>query len=264
MSESSAQQKYTRQAVLDVRPWNSPGLLSVRVTKHEDFRFIPGQFARIGLPEQSVADEALETPEIWRAYSMVSHPDDDYLEFLSVEVPSGLFSPRLSKLKPGDSLWVEKLPFGFLTLERFTPARSLWLVATGTGLSAYLPMLRESSVWQNFEKVILVHGVRTELELAYRDDLNRLASTNDQFIYLPVTSRQPWYQGQESPCRVTVAYQSGRLEAVAGETLSPEMARIMLCGNPEMVAEMRALLSERGFAAGRRGNPGTLAVENYW
>jgi len=38
----------------------------------------------------------------------------------------------------------------------------------------------------------------------------------------------------------------------------------MLCGNPAMVKEMRAMLSEKGFAAGRRGNLGTLAVENYW
>ena len=38
----------------------------------------------------------------------------------------------------------------------------------------------------------------------------------------------------------------------------------MLCGNPAMVTEMRALLSERQFAPGRRGMPGNLAVENYW
>ena len=38
----------------------------------------------------------------------------------------------------------------------------------------------------------------------------------------------------------------------------------MLCGNPAMVTDMRSLLSERGFAAGRRGVAGNLAVENYW
>jgi ferredoxin--NADP+ reductase len=38
----------------------------------------------------------------------------------------------------------------------------------------------------------------------------------------------------------------------------------MLCGNPAMVTDARALLKERGFAVGRRGIPGNLAVENYW
>jgi len=46
--------------------------------------------------------------------------------------------------------------------------------------------------------------------------------------------------------------------------LNPGASRVMLCGNPSMVTEMRTLLSARGFAAGRRGVAGNLAVENYW
>jgi len=38
----------------------------------------------------------------------------------------------------------------------------------------------------------------------------------------------------------------------------------MLCGNPAMVTDLRAMLGARGFAAGRRGVAGNLAVENYW
>jgi ferredoxin--NADP+ reductase len=265
MSEAQVQQKYNQQRVLSVKQWESPGLISVRVTRDPEFHFIPGQFVRIG-----VADNVNSEPDVWRAYSMVSHPDDDYLEFLSVTVPDGQFSPKLASLSPGDELCVEKNPLGFLTLERFLPARALWLVATGTGLSAYLPMLRDAQTWQNFEKVILVHGVRTAHELSYRQELQTLVKDNLQFIYLPVTSREPWPgdghgrgQGQAG-CRVTQAYRDGVLQSVTGEPLDPEQARIMLCGNPEMVTEMRGLLQAQGFAASRRGNPGTLAVENYW
>ena len=260
MTESEQLAKYTQQTVVSVRPWNSPGLVSVTVTRGPGFQFVPGQFARIGLRSESSQTE----PDLWRAYSMVSHPDDDYLEFLSITVPDGQFSPKLAQLSNGDALWVEKNPFGFLTLERFTPANSLWLVCTGTGLSAYLPMLRDQATWRNFEKVVLVHGVRTEHELAYRDDLEKLASSNAQFVYLPITSRESWPKLGHAGCRVTTAYTQGLLESTTQTTLDPEQARIMLCGNPEMVTEMRALLSEKGFAAGRRGNPGTLAVENYW
>ncbi|MCD8537921.1 MAG: ferredoxin--NADP reductase [Burkholderiaceae bacterium] len=264
MSADQDQEKYTCQQVLDVKQWESPGLLSIKVTRNSGFNFIPGQFARIGLP----SDQAQPRPDLWRAYSMVSHPDDDYLEFLSVTVPDGQFSPKLAALCPGSDLWVEKVPFGFLTLERFLPAKALWLVSTGTGLSAYLPMLRDAATWEKFEKVIIVHGVRTVLELAYREYLEKLAKNNPQFIYLPVTSREPWpanggYRGHKG-CRVTTAYTEGLLQSETGQPLNPEDARIMLCGNPEMVTEMRALLQEQGFAASRRGNPGTLAVENYW
>lgn len=260
MSADQAQDKYTCQHVLSLKRWDSPSLVSVRVTRDVGFNFTPGQFARIGLP----SDQTQITPDLWRAYSMVSHPTDDYLEFLSVTVPDGQFSPKLASLAEGSKLWVEKAPFGFLTLERFLPAQALWLVSTGTGLSAYLPMLRDTATWQNFNKVIVVHGVRTARELAYREDLETLAKTNPQFIYLPVTSREPWPKMEQAASRVTKAYTDGVLQNVTGEPLNPDDARIMLCGNPEMVTEMRGLLQEQGFAASRRGNPGTLAVENYW
>ena len=43
-----------------------------------------------------------------------------------------------------------------------------------------------------------------------------------------------------------------------------DRSRIMLCGNPEMVEDSRALLISRGFRMSRRAEPGHLAVENYW
>ena len=260
MTQAQNSEKYTCERVLEVKPWLSPGLVSVKLTRHPGFEFVAGQFARIGLP----STPELDAPDLWRAYSMVSHPSDDYLEFLSVTVPDGQFSPKLSQLRANDPLWVEKAPFGFLTLERFTAAHTLWLVCTGTGLSAYLPMLRDPDTWTQFKKVVLVHGVRTEDELAYRDWLQSLAQTNEQFIYLPVTSRQPWPGNNLPASRITTAYKNQQLQQAVGEPFEPESARVMLCGNPEMVTEMRALLAEVGFAAGRRGNPGTLAVENYW
>jgi len=260
MSKADTEKKYTQETVTDVHTWGTPSLVSVRVTRSPTFNFVPGQFARIGLK----SDDLQREPNLWRAYSMVTHPSEDALEFLSVTVPGGEFSPKLANLQPGDPLWVEKAPFGFLTLERFEPARALWLVATGTGLSAYLPMLAEASTWANFETVILVHGVRTARELAYRDTIEAICKQQPNLRYLPVLSRELWGEARIPPQRITQALQTGLLEEVAGQALTPDNARIMLCGNPEMVTEMRAMLSDRGFAPSRRGNPGTLAVENYW
>jgi len=270
MSETDTAKKYTQETVTAVHAWDAPGLVSVRVTRAPTFDFVPGQFARIGLkadeiktdPKQAVQTQA--EPSLWRAYSMVTHPSENALEFLSVTVPEGEFSPKFARLKVGDPLWVEKTPFGFLTLERFEPARSLWLVATGTGLSAYLSMLAEKTTWANFDAVVLVHGVRTERELAYRNTIEAIGKRQPKLRYVPVLSRQPWSDGKTPPQRITQALQTGLLERISGQSLEPDSARIMLCGNPQMVTEMRAILSDRGFAASRRGNPGTLAVENYW
>ena len=263
--------KYTPQTVLSKTVWLSDKLFSVKITRDPDFRFTPGQFARLGL---SIGSSDPMTPNEWRAYSMVSHPSEDALEFLSVVVPDGKFSPTLASLNPGDTLWVNKTVFGFLTLDQFASGEDLWLVSTGTGLSAYISMLREASTWQRFKRIVVLHGVRRAAELAYRQGLLQLQSQHGvaKMIYLPITSQEP-LQAELSPSiqathlsasRLTTLLRTGELEQRTGIPLAPDRSRIMLCGNPAMVTEMRALLAERGFAAGRRGVAGNLAVENYW
>ena len=57
---------------------------------------------------------------------------------------------------------------------------------------------------------------------------------------------------------------NGVLEENIGIKLDHDRSRIMLCGNPEMVEDSRRILIDRGFRLSRRGEPGHLAVENYW
>ncbi len=271
--------RYTQQTVLSKTDWLTDKLFSITVSRDPAFSFLPGQFARLGLcvgAPDSTDPEAPPAPNEWRAYSMVSRPDVNALEFYSVVVPDGKFSPALARLKPGDALWIDKTVFGFLTLERFVDGEDLWLIATGTGLSAYLSMLRDSATWTRFKRIILLHGVRHANELAYRQELLALGEPSDasraQFIYVPVTSQEsvspelsPSIHPQlTQPARLTALLKSGELEQRTGVALEPARSRIMLCGNPAMVTEMRGLLSERGFAPGRRGVAGNLAVENYW
>jgi len=262
--------KYTRQTVLSARRWVSEKLFSIRVTRDPGFQFLPGQFARLGL---AILPETPETPTEWRAYSMVSHPEEDSLEFFSVVVSDGKFSPAFARLQPGDPLWVDKTSFGFLTLERFTDGEDLWLFATGTGLSAYLSMLHDPQTWLRFKNIVLVHGVQYSSELAYRDEILRIGAIHapNQLRYIPVTSQEhtapvlsPALKSLTAPARITTLLADGELEHRIGISLDTSRSRIMLCGNPAMVADMRALLSTKGFAAGRRGIAGNLAVENYW
>lgn len=272
--------RYTQQTVLAKTSWLTDKLFSVTVTRDPEFSFLPGQFARLGLcvgtPDPAAPTDAPAAPNEWRAYSMVSRPDAAELEFFSVVVPDGKFSPAMSRLQVGDPIWIDKTVFGFLTLERFVDGEDLWLVATGTGLSAYLSMLRDPATWGRFKRIILLHGVRHANELAYREELLSLMQANEgqraQFIYLPVTSRESLSQDLSpsiaperlQPARLTTLLSSGELEQRTGVALDPARSRIMLCGNPAMVTEMRELLSAHGFAPGRRGVAGNLAVENYW
>ena len=256
---------YARQTVLATREWVPGKLFSFTASRPDGFNFTAGQFARLGLP---ASGEPGAEPSVWRAYSLVNAPHQSPLEFYAVVVPDGEFSPRLAALKPGDDLFIDRTLFGFLTIERFEPGGTLWLVATGTGLSAYLSMLNDPATWSSFERIILVHGVRTCAELAYQDQIATwqaaagTAPFNARFTYLPIPTQETLPDTPKA--RLTTLIENGDLEHLAETSFDPVTHKIMLCGNPAMVTDARALLKDRGFAAGRRGVPGNLAVENYW
>lgn len=252
-------QKWTVQRVLSIRYW-TPTLVSFRTTRDSAFRFTPGHYARLAL---GTADEL-----VWRPYSMVSARDDDYLEFVAVLVPGGAFSQHLAQLGVGDEICVDKACFGFLTVDQLAPGRDLWLLASGTGIGPFLSIVRDPAVWQAFERLIVIHGVRHGADLAYREDFAALArqplSANARatLSYFPAITREPGTSQLSE--RIPQLLANGRLEQVANLPLSVAEARVMVCGNPEMAFEVRKQLSALGFASSRRGVPGQMAFEKYW
>ncbi|THF62171.1 ferredoxin--NADP reductase [Pseudothauera rhizosphaerae] len=250
--------KHTTERIVWLHRWTG-SLFSFRTTRPRSFRFVPGQFARLGLARE---DGSL----VWRAYSMVSAPYDEYLEFFSVVVPGGEFTGRLARLGVGDTILVDRSAYGYLTTDRFRPGRDLWLLATGTGLAPFLSILQDPAVWDDYRHLVLVHSVRTADELAYRDEAARLRANPligeraAALVHVPVVTR--------SACagalgrRIPALIDSGELEARAGLRLDPDASRIMICGNPQMVRDTRDTLKARGFTLARREQPGQYAVEN--
>ena len=255
-----SEEKFTRQSLTEVGVW-SPTLFSLTCTRDAGFRFRAGQFVRLGVRR---ADGAV----VWRAYSIVSAPHDDYLEFFSIVVPGGAFTSQLSRLKAGDSLLVEKQATGFLTLDRFSDGRDLWLIGTGTGLAPFLSILQDLEVWQRFERILLVYSARDRGELAYQPLIAELPQrewlegAGHKLQYIPVVTREQVPGALNA--RVTTLIENGELERAAGLKLAPEHSRIMLCGNPQMIEDTRAVLKARQLNLALARRPGQVAVENYW
>jgi ferredoxin--NADP+ reductase len=266
--------KYTEERITWIKPWTDH-LFSFRLTRSTSFRFVPGQFARLGLSKED-PERPGEKKMVWRAYSIVSASYDEHLEFYSIVVPDGEFTSELAKFEVGDTVYVEKMNYGFLTLDRFEGGKDLWLLSTGTGLAPFISVLYEMETWERFERIVLVHSVREEKELAYQDTIEGFR-THEYFSeyahklrYIKTITREqprPEKHRTEDPVlteRVTTALSNGNLEQAAGFSLDLERSRIMICGNPEMVDDTRHCLTERGFVVSRRGAPAHLAVENYW
>lgn len=256
----TAPSRHTSESVTWIHRW-APHLFSFRTTRPADFRFTPGQFARLGLAHIDRADQF-----VWRAYSMASARDADYLEFYSILVPDGEFSIPLARIEVGSSILVDRSVYGFLTADRFENGKDLWMLATGTGLAPFMAMLGDQRVWEDYENLVVVHSVRETRELAYREEIQALRDappfTGAKLHYVPALTRE--HQASMLEGRITTRIADGLLEARVGLTLEPLRARALICGNPGMVAETRKLLSARGFAPSRRASPGQFVVENYW
>ena len=253
--------KFTTETITHVLPWTD-SLFSFRTTRDRGYRFVPGQFARLGVRDEGSGEI------VWRAYSIASASHDEHLEFFSVVVPNGAFTSRLARLEAGDEILVERRSYGFLTTDRFEAGRDLWMLATGTGLAPFLSILHDFATWESYDNLVLVQSARTQAELAYEDLIRGFEASEyyaefaHKLRYLRIVTREPVPGTLRD--RVTKLLSSGVLEENVGLKLDHDRSRIMLCGNPEMVEDSRALLVDRGFRVSRRGDPGHLAVENYW
>ncbi len=246
------------ERVLHVHHWNDT-LFSFRTTRDPALRFRNGHFVMIGLQ--------VEGKPLLRAYSVASANHEEHLEFLSIKVPNGPLTSRLQHLKEGDEIIVGRKPVGTLVIDDLRPAKNLYLLATGTGLAPFMSIIKDPDVYERFEKVVLVHGVRTVSELAYSDVIQKELPEHeflgemlrDKLIYYPTVTREPF----RNRGRLTELLDSGKLTSDIGlPALNPETDRAMLCGSPAMLEDTCKLLDSRGFKVSpRQGEQGDYVIE---
>ena len=253
----AVQPRHTVERILAIEH-RAPALVHFRVSRPPEFRFTPGHYGRLGLPD---ADGI-----VWRPYSIASAAGEPHLAFQLTCAPEGRFTSLFCGRRVGDEIHVDARSFGFLTLDTVAPGGTLWMLATGTGVAPYLAMLADGRTWQRHERVVLAHSVRHAAELvpdAIAAATARLdAAQRARLVVLPIVTRDEMPGALRA--RIGTLLSNGQLEAAGGSIIDAGQARVMLCGNPEMIREMRALLRERGLAPGRRGIPGQLATEGYW
>jgi len=243
---------WVKGTVIGKHEW-SEGLFSMQLDA-PPMDFKAGQYAKVALD--------LDGERIGRPYSLVNAPGEPPLEIYFNEVPEGPLTPRLSDLGPGDPVWVSASAGGIFTLETVQPARTLWLLATGTALGVYLSILRTREPWDKFERVILIHGVRNRAELTYASTLSAIAGQHaDCFRFLSTLSREE--NGSGLTGRITDLLTSGELEAQVGIPIERDSSHVMLCGNAEMIKDVKSILEERGLKRHSRRAPGQYSTEQY-
>ena len=249
---------YETETVTWVHHWDAR-VFSFRTTRESSLRFENGQFVMIGLE--------IDGKPIMRAYSIASPNYEEHLEFLSIKVQDGPLTSRLQHLKVGDKVIMSRKPVGTLVLRDLKPGKVLYMLSTGTGLAPFMSLVADPEVYEKFEKVVLVHGVRDISELAYHQYLSEEIQNHEflgeeireKLIYYPTVTREPF----KNMGRIPDLFNSGKLEADIGlHKLNPETDRVMICGSVAMLNSLSDMLNERGFKISpRSGEQGDYVIE---
>ena len=240
---SKARGAFMVETVTWVQHWTDE-LFSFRTTRDPGLRFSSGQFVMVGLE--------VDGKPLVRAYSIASPSWHDELEFYSIKV--------------GDEVLIGKKPTGTLVLDGLKPGKRLYMVGTGTGLAPWLSLARDPEVYDRFDEVIVTHTVRNVADLNYaelfekelREDEILSEVIGDKLRYYPTVTREPF----RTQGRITDLITSGKIfEDLGVPPLDPAVDRLMLCGGPSVLADLKTLLVERGYVEGSLAAPGDFVLE---
>lgn len=246
-----------RETVTSVHHWNDT-LFSFTTTRNQGLRFKNGHFTMIGLE--------IEDKPLLRAYSIASANYEEEMEFFSIKVPDGPLTQHLQKLSVGDEILVGTKPVGTLIADHLLPGKNLYLLSTGTGLAPFMSIIKDYEIYEQFDNVILTHGVRYTSELAYQERIQNELPNNEYFgdtvrnklIYYPTVTRESF----RNQGRLTDLITSGKLfEDIGLPAPDPEHDRFMLCGSPAMLSDLTDILDQMGFCEARGGKAGHYVIE---
>ena len=246
------------ETVTWVQHWTDT-LFSFRTTRDPALRFTSGQFVMVGLTTE-------DGKPLVRAYSIASPAWHEELEFYSIKVPDGPLTSRLQKIQVGDQVLIGRKPTGTLVMDGLRPGKRLYMLGTGTGLAPWLSLARDPEVYERFDEVIVTHTVREVGDLNYRD-LFEQELPNDEYLgemiapklkYYPTVTREPF----KTQGRITNLIASGQIFRDLGlPPLNPAEDRLMLCGGPSVLADLKVQLEGMGFEEGSISSPGDYVLE---
>jgi ferredoxin--NADP+ reductase len=241
-----------------VQHWTDT-LFSFRTTRDAALRFSSGQFVMVGLMKD-------DGKPLLRAYSIASPSWHEELEFYSIKVPDGPLTSRLQNIKVGDQVLIGRKPTGTLVLDGLKPGKRLYMLGTGTGLAPWLSLARDPEVYDRFDDVIVTHTVRRVADLNYADLLDHELAQDEilgeligpKLKYYPTVTREPF----KTQGRITDLIASGQMfRDLDLPPFNPAEDRVMLCGGPSVLVDLKQQLLDLGYVEGSLSSPGDFVLE---
>ncbi len=206
----------------------------VRIKFDEAVYFSPGQYVSVKVTELGER----------RSYSVASSPLGatgeavNYIDILIDVSPMGVGSRFFLAALAGDEVEILGFMGRFMIEESLGEDDQLLFVATGTGIAPVKPMIEELLRNKKFEgKVVLVWGMRSENDLYWMEEIERLQRDFANFKFELVLSRPddswPGNKGHVGDVIEKLDWDWKRVRAY-------------LCGDPGMVEETGAKIVGKG------------------
>jgi ferredoxin-NADP reductase len=196
---------------------------SVRLEIGEETEYQAGQFLCATLKTEG-------SPK--RYLSISSSPTErGFIEFTK-KLTASDFSRGLERLRPGDIISVQ-YPFGKFTLD--PQAKKIAFLSGGIGITPIRSICKYAVDKDLGTDIILLYANRTTKDIAFKDDLAAMQQQYPKLKVMHVLSDpEPGYQGL-----------SGRINAQVIKEQIPDYPerKFYLCGPPQMVEAMKAILS---------------------
>lgn len=195
--------------------------------------------------------ESVVEETVVRAYSMANYPEEKGIIMLNVRIasppprteglPPGQMSSFIFNLKEGDEVTISG-PFG----EFFAKETEAEMVFVGGG-AGMAPM--RSHIFDQLErigtkrKITFWYGARSEREMFYVEDFDRLAATHDNFEWhVALSDPQP----EDNWTGDTGFIHNVLLENYLGSHQAPEDCEFYMCGPPMMNQAVINMLLDLG------------------
>ena len=187
------------------------------------FTFTPGQFVQFMM-------QGADGKPVIRSYSIASSPGEKgILEFVIKILPDGTCTQLLDAMTLGDTCTMRG-PLGNFTLQDTDAPKGF--IAAGTGIGPIMSMVRHLRDTKSKADQTLLYGVGTEACRAYAAELSEWTGT-----YTPVVSRE-----EVCPNGCSEGHVTDHLDVFT----KPEETEFYICGQPDMVKDVRTNLEHLG------------------
>jgi ferredoxin-NADP reductase len=147
----------------------------------------PGHLAGQHVDVRLTAEDGYQAE---RSYSIASPPEGRWVALTVERLDDGEVSPYLvGELKVGDKLELRG-PIGGHFVWRAGDNRPLLLLAGGSGVVPLMAMLRHRSSAEHTGPARLLYSSRSLTDIIYRDELERLAASNDGLVVTHTLTRE--------------------------------------------------------------------------